>query len=105
MLGQLPIERVTPGPVFDSDYARPILLKSGNKRKPMIVKAYVCVFVSLSVKAVHLELVLDLTSDAFLACLRRFIARRGYPFLIWSDHGTLELLVSSRNKISKHKTL
>lgn len=34
-------------------------------------------------KAVHL-----LTTEAFVATLRRFIARRGYPSLIWSDHGT-----------------
>jgi len=55
---------------------------------PTIVKAYVAVFVSLSVKAVHLEAVSDLTAEAFLACLRRFIARRGKPQSIWSDHGT-----------------
>ena len=90
-LGQLPIERVTPGPVFDKvgvDYAGPILIKRGHVRRPTLIKAYVCVFVSLTVKAVHLELVSDLTSEAFVACLRRFIARRGRPSLIWSDHGT-----------------
>ena len=43
---------------------------------------------SLSVKAVHLELVSDLTSEAFIACLTRFIARHGKPSLMWSDHGT-----------------
>lgn len=47
-----------------------------------------CVFVSLTVKAVHLEVVLDLTTDAFLAALRRFIARRGKPTLIWNDNGS-----------------
>ena len=47
-----------------------------------------CVFVSLSVKVVHLELVSDLTSEAFIATLRRFISRRGKPSLIWSDNGT-----------------
>lgn len=52
-----------------------------------VIKAYVCVFVSLSVKATHLELVSDLTSDAFIAALRQFIARRGKPSLIQSDHG------------------
>ena len=30
----------------------------------------------------------DLTTDAFIATLRRFIARRGKPSLIVSDHGT-----------------
>ena len=90
-MGQLPAERVTPDLVFNRigvDYAGPLLLKLGFTRKPVIVKSYVCVFVSLSVRAVHLELVSDLTTDAFIACLRRFISRRGKPTLIWSDNGT-----------------
>ena len=91
MMGQLPIERVTPGPVFDKtgvDYAGPILTKLGHTRKPTMVKSYICVFVSLTVKVVHLEVVSDLTTEAFVACLRRFIARRGKPSLIWSDNGS-----------------
>ena len=35
-----------------------------------------------------MELVSDLTSEAFLASFRRFISRRGKPSLIWSDNGT-----------------
>ena len=91
MLGQLPIERTTPDSVFERvgvDYAGPFYIKYGFVRKPTLVKAYACIFVSLSVKAVHLELVSDLTSEAFIACLRHFVARRGKPSLIWSDHGT-----------------
>lgn len=90
-MGQLPKERVTPDAVFNNvglDYAGPVYLKQGSIRKPVIVKAYVCIFVSLSTKAVHIEAVSDLTSEAFLACLRRFISRRGKPILLWSDHGT-----------------
>ena len=91
MLGQLPLERFTPDSVFERvglDYAGPFSVKYGLVRKPTVVKAYLCVLVSLTVKAVHLELVSDLTSEAFIAALRRFIARRGYPSLLWSDHGT-----------------
>ena len=44
---------------------------------------YVCVFVSLSVKAIHLELVSEPKHT-----LRRFIARCGKPSLIQSDHGS-----------------
>ena len=90
-MGQLPMERVTPDSVFNRvgiDYAGPVYVKHGFVRKPTVIKAYVCVFVSLSVKAVHLELVSDLSTDAFIASLRRFIARRGKPSLIWSDHGS-----------------
>ena len=91
MLGQLPDERTTPGSIFDNvgvDYAGPVYIKYGFTRKPVVVKAYICVFVSFSVKAIHLELVSDLITEAFIASLRRFIARRGKPLVIWSDHGT-----------------
>ena len=91
MMGQLPMEHVTHGCVFERvgvDYAGSFLIKSGKVRKPTILKAYACIFVSLAVKAVHVELVSDLTTEAFLATLCRFIARRGLPTLIWSDHGT-----------------
>ena len=91
LLGQLPLERVTPASVFERvglDYAGPFQIKYGCVRKPTVVKAYICLFVCLTVKAVHLELVSDLTIEAFIAALRRFLARRGYPLLLWSDHGT-----------------
>ena len=42
LMGQLPIERVTPGPIFEKvgvDYAGPIYVKYGYIRKPTIVKA------------------------------------------------------------------
>ena len=90
MLGQLLIERVMPDSMFDQvgvDYAGPVYVKYGYTRKPTVIKSYICLFVSLSVKAVQLELVSDLSTDAFIASLRRFTARRGKPTLIWSDHG------------------
>ncbi|XP_067214206.1 uncharacterized protein [Linepithema humile] len=42
----------------------------------------------MAVKAVHLEVVSELTSDGFLAALRRFISRRGIPTHVYSDNGT-----------------
>ena len=91
LLGQLPADRTNPGSIFDRvgiDYAGPILIKHGPVRKPVVTKAYLAVFVCFSVKAVHLEAVSELTTAAFIATLRRFIARRGTPTIIWSDHGT-----------------
>ena len=48
MMGQLHKERITPDNVFNKvglDYAGPVYLKQGSVRKPVMVKAYVCVFV------------------------------------------------------------
>ena len=78
---------VTPGSVFNKvglDYTGPLQVKYGA-----VCKNYVCVFISLAVKAVHLEVVSELTTDAFIATLRRFIARRGYPSLIGATTGTV----------------
>ena len=82
LLGQLPIERITPDLIFDKVGVGPVYIKHSHIRKPVIVKAYICVFVSLAVKAVHLELTSDLTTDAFIASLRRFMSHRGKPSLI-----------------------
>ena len=91
MLGELPEDRVTQHPAFSTigvDYAGPFLLKKGHTRKPVIIKSYLAVFVCFSTKAIHLEVVSDLTTEAFLACLRRFISRRGCPSTIQSDNGS-----------------
>ncbi|XP_011169927.2 uncharacterized protein LOC105202932 [Solenopsis invicta] len=42
----------------------------------------------MAVKAVHIELVEDLTTDSFIAALKRFVARRGKVKNIYSDNGT-----------------
>ena len=39
-------------------------------------------------RAVHIELLEDLSSDTFLNALRRFCARRGVPKLLFSDNAT-----------------
>jgi len=91
LLGQLHADCLKPGSVFERvgvDYAGPVLLKSKPVHKPKLVKAYISVSVCLSVKLVHLEIVSDLTSEAFLGDLRRFISHRGNSHIMWSDNGT-----------------
>ena len=91
LMGQLPEARVTASHPFSTtgvDYAGPFQVKLGRVRKPVLVKCYVVVFVCLATKASHLEVVSDATTEAFLAAVRRFIARRGLPTHIYSDHGS-----------------
>ncbi|GFX26563.1 integrase catalytic domain-containing protein [Trichonephila clavipes] len=70
------------------DFAGPFLIRSSKGRGSRNTKCYICVFVCLATKAVHLEVVSDLTSKVFIACLKRFVARRGKPSEIFCDQGT-----------------
>ena len=87
-LGQLPEERITTTPAFHTtglDFAVPFTLKKGHTRKPVYVKAYICVFICFSTRAIHIEVISDLTTSAFLAGMVRFVSRRNS---IYSDNGS-----------------
>ncbi|XP_043271211.1 uncharacterized protein [Venturia canescens] len=91
LMGQLPISRVTPARPFlflGVDYVGPVSLKSWRGRGSKCHKGWLCIFVCFATSAMHLEVVTDLTTDGFLAALRRFTGRRGIPHTIHSDCGT-----------------
>lgn len=99
-MADLPPDRVNPCPVFSQtslDLAGPFLIKSSTLRNAKLLKGYFCIFVCLATKAVHLEAVSDLSTQAFLAALQRFVSRRGVPTLIRSDCGTN--FVGARNEL------
>ncbi|GBO41555.1 hypothetical protein AVEN_248823-1 [Araneus ventricosus] len=90
-MADLPRSRVQPSRVFSrvgTDYAGPFLIKPRRGRGTQRMKCYICVFVCFTTKAVHIEIVGDLTSEAFIAALKRFIGRRGKPTEVYSDCGT-----------------
>ncbi|XP_055922824.1 uncharacterized protein LOC129953606, partial [Eupeodes corollae] len=91
LMGNLPIDRVIYSRPFSKvgcDYAGPITLRSSRLRNAKLVKSYIALFVCFVTKGIHLELVGDLSTNAFLLALDRFVARRGKPSEIWSDNGT-----------------
>ncbi|XP_073986146.1 uncharacterized protein [Rhodnius prolixus] len=91
LMGQLPEGRVSASSPFTTtgiDYAGPFNVKIASLRSAKVLQSYLAIFVCFSTKAIHLELVTDLTTQAFLAALNRFVARRGVPSHIWSDNGT-----------------
>ena len=69
-------------------YAGPILLKLKTPCSKIITKGYIAIFVCFATRAIHIEGVTSLTTEASLAALRRFIARRGKPRTVYSDNGT-----------------
>lgn len=91
IMSDLPVSRVTytrPFHRIGVDFAGPFMVKCRAGRGRGSFKSYVCVFVCFSTHAVHLEVVEDLSTSAFLESLKRFIARRGIPTEIFSDCGT-----------------
>lgn len=90
LMGDLPSSRTTllrPFLHTGMDFTGHILIRR-SPRGSVAEKAYVVVFICMSTKAVHLELITSLSSAAFIATFRRFIARRGLPAHIYSDNGT-----------------
>ena len=60
--------------------------KSQDKSNGAMEKAYVCLLSCASTRALHLELVPNLSVATFLQAFRRFVARRGLPSRILSDN-------------------
>ncbi|XP_055307436.1 uncharacterized protein LOC129571645, partial [Sitodiplosis mosellana] len=81
------------------DYAGPFELKRWSGRCKTMVKAYVSVFICMATRAIHLELVLDLTTDAFIDAYERFAARRGHCRSIRSDNA--KNYVGAKNKLDR----
>ena len=80
----LPMNRVRDAAVFEIigvDFTGPVYLKGMRK-------AWICIFTCAIYRAVHFELVNSLSTASFLMALRRHIARRGRPSVIYSDNGT-----------------
>lgn len=88
MMGQLPPERIIPSRPFlhsGVDYAGPLTLKTWKGRCHRTYKAYIALFVCHVTSEVHLELVTDYSTDAFIAA---YTARRGLCATLMSDCGT-----------------
>lgn len=64
------------------------MIRDSKKRNSKSSKGYVAVFVCLACKAIHLELVFDLSTKTFLNAFKRFIARRGKSSDVYTDNGT-----------------
>lgn len=90
IMGNLPPQRLMPGFPFSTvavDFAGPFMIADRRGRGCKITKAYLCLFICFRTKCVHLEAVSELSRDAFILTLRRFISRRGKPTEIFSDNG------------------
>lgn len=68
------------------DKTESLNIKVVNGKCRTTFKSYIVLFICLTTKVLHLEIVNGLTTDQFIAALSRFISRRGYPYRIYSDN-------------------
>ena len=86
--GNLPsfrIDHSTPFSYTGVDYFGPLYVKCSSKL-PSCEKVWVLLFTCATSRAVHLELVSDMTSEEFILAFKRFISRKGTPVYIRSDN-------------------
>ena len=88
LMADLPEERTCPGqPAFTytgTDCFGPFLVRQGRST----VKRWGALFTCMSSRAVHVEVLDSMDTDAYINALRRFMARRGPVRKMWSDNGS-----------------
>lgn len=83
----LPEFRVKEKPPFTYvriDLLGPLYVKSLNRPQQ---KVWICLYTCSVTRAIHLDIVPDLTTNAFLRSFRRLTVRQGRPSLVVSDNG------------------
>lgn len=86
-MGSLPSDRLSPHvrpfSYTGLDYFGPVNITIGRRHE----KRWVALFTCLTIRAIHLEVAFDLSTDACILAIRNFINRRGTPVRIRSDNG------------------
>ena len=96
-MANLPLDRIEPSPPFTycgMDCFGPFMIKEGRRE----MKKYAVIFTCLNSRAVHIEVLDDMTTDALLNALRCFIAMRGPVHQQRSDGGSN--FVGARNELA-----
>lgn len=82
------IQQAIPFTFTGVDYAGYFEIKTSTRKNAPYIKGYIALFICLTTRALHLELVSDLSTTQFMKAFKRFIGRRGIPREMYSDNGT-----------------
>lgn len=86
----LPDMRVADAPPFTFtvlDFTWPLYITSSKEgQSNEIAQTYICLYTCASTRAIHLELLRDLSVKSFLQSFRRFASRRGLPSTLLSHN-------------------
>ena len=86
-LPKVRVQETPPFAVTGVDFEGPLYVKSDNGE----TKAYICLFTCAVTRAIHLEVVTDLTESSLLQAFRRFSSRRSVPLVMISDNASTYL--------------
>ena len=87
-MADLPVERCILGPTAFIHVGVDLFGLFYVVRGRSTVKRYGCVFTCFSIRAIRIEVLESLETDAFINGFRRFCSRRGQPKTVRSDRGT-----------------
>ena len=92
------LKNVLPSPILDRITLGTLYIQSKNSKEKVCVYLFTCV----TVRAIYLELINDITAEQFQLALTRFITRRGKPTQIILDNAPqLELTKTAIDKAWK----
>ncbi|XP_053395587.1 uncharacterized protein LOC128555850 [Mercenaria mercenaria] len=86
------VEDTVPFTVTSVDFTGALYVRSKNETEE---KAYICLFTCASTRAVHLEVVRDLSEESFLQAFRRFTSRKSLPHVMISDNASTFVAASN----------
>ncbi|XP_053380934.1 uncharacterized protein LOC123562061 [Mercenaria mercenaria] len=84
-LPKVRVEESPPFTVTGVDYTGALYVRDHSGS---VIKVYVCLFTCANSRALHLEVVPDLSKESFLLAFRRFVSRRSVPRVMMSDNAT-----------------
>lgn len=82
-LPEFRVQELNPFQVTGVDYTGSLPIKGGD-----VGKMYIVLFTCAVTRAVHVEIVSNLSCESFLHVFRRFCSRRGFPQLLLSDNAS-----------------
>lgn len=91
LMGSLPAARTKtmqkPFAYTGTDLCGPFRYNAMRARGVVTNKGYVVIFICLTTRAIHIELVCDMSAEAFVAAFRRLMGRRGHVRHLYCDNG------------------
>ena len=84
------VQAMEPFTVTAIDFTGALYIRTPNGEN----KVYVCLFTCASSRAIHLEVVTDLSEETFLQPFRRFSSRKSLPRLVVSDNASTFMAAS-----------